>query len=266
VTPLALVFDFDDTLVPDSSSWFLERQGIVPGDFWSGPVAQRINEGWDPVPAYLYEIKLLGESRGKPFTREDFVEAGSTLSYHPGVKSFFRNIQQDLAELQPEAEVEFYLISSGMGDVVRSSSIAKYFRDIWSCDWHYKPDGTVDFPRRIVSFTDKTRYVYQISKGMVGPEYKNRPFDVNMRTENLRIPMVRFVSVGDGLTDVPVFSLLQKNGGTAFAVYDPQHGNRRKAWGFVQERRVQGVLAPKYNRGSDLYQNILMALEAAAQR
>jgi hypothetical protein len=262
---VALAFDFDDTLAPDSSSFFLKKQGVDPSEFWPSVVGKRIADGWDPVTAYLYEIKKLGEKRGKPFTKQDFVEAGKELTFHPGIPEFFNDIKEDLKSRVPDAILEFYLISSGIGDVIRSSGITSYFTDFWSCEWHYDENGHIEFPRKVVSFTDKTRYIYQISKGLVGESYRNKPFEVNKLIENLRIPMDKIVYIGDGLTDVAVFSLLKKYNATCYAVFDPEHGSAR-AWSFIEEGRVRGLFSPKFNRKSDLYLNILMALENAASR
>ena len=49
---IAIIFDFDDTLVPDSTSGYLAQQGINVGDFWQHAVQPLINDDWDPVPAY----------------------------------------------------------------------------------------------------------------------------------------------------------------------------------------------------------------------
>ncbi len=263
---LALAFDFDDTLAPDSSSFFLERNGVDPTEFWSKIVGARIAEGWDPVPAYLYEIKQLGERLGRPFTRNDFIEAGHNLSFHEGLPQFFEELRQDLKQRRPGTEIEYYLISSGIGDLIRATAIASFFTDIWTCDWHYDEKGVIDFPRNIISFTDKTRFIYRISKGLVGPQYRARPFDVNRKVDLLRIPMETIVYVGDGLTDVPVFSLLKQHKATCFAVFNPHSDNRSKAWGFIEEERVRGLYSPRFSRQSDLYQNILLALESAADK
>ena len=54
---IAIVFDFDDTLAPDTTSGFLDWIGI--GDveaFWADEVAPLVRDGWDPVPAYMLSL------------------------------------------------------------------------------------------------------------------------------------------------------------------------------------------------------------------
>jgi len=39
---LAVVFDFDETLVPDSTSKVLQSRGVDPHEFWTGHVRRRL--------------------------------------------------------------------------------------------------------------------------------------------------------------------------------------------------------------------------------
>jgi len=46
-----------------------------------------------------------------------------------------------------------------------------------------------------------------------------------------RVPFENIIYLGDGLTDVPCFSLLERFGGTAFGVFDPKKlDSPKKAW------------------------------------
>src|SRR3546814_19852196 len=80
--------------------------------------------------------------------------------------------------------------------------------------------GAIRFPKRVVSFTDKTRYLFHIQKGIVGPSSRNKPFEVNRKIapDKLRIPFEPMIFVGDGYTDIPLFSPLRRSGGVAFGV------------------------------------------------
>jgi len=50
---LALVFDFDETLVPDSTSKLLPSRSVDPRDPWTKDVRRRLEQGVDPALAYL---------------------------------------------------------------------------------------------------------------------------------------------------------------------------------------------------------------------
>ncbi|UOQ75251.1 hypothetical protein [Hymenobacter cellulosilyticus] len=81
---------------------------------------------------------------------------------------------------------------------------------------------TIVRPSRIVDFTAKTRFLFEINKG-VGKDGRSNPFLVNeaVGPEKRRVPFSNIVYCGDGLTDVPAFSVVQARGGTTFALFDP---------------------------------------------
>jgi len=265
---IALVFDFDDTLAPDSTSTFLEWMGIDPVRFWKETVGPLDRDGWDPIPAYLYALIQLSVSDEKyRITRDKFKEFAARLTFHPGVTRIFPHLTQYTSEHYKDLELEFYIISSGIGEIVRNTRISKHFTDIWASEFHYNEDGCIVFPRNIISFTDKTRYLFQISKGLIGPESRADHYAVNRRTSGYRIPMGNFIFVGDGLTDIPCFSLVKRYGGVAIGVYDKHRRERwSRAWDFLEEGRVTNLLSADYTLNSDLTTSLYMAIDAIARK
>jgi hypothetical protein len=269
---IAVVFDFDDTLAPDSTSGFLDHLGIDVPRFWQESVEPLIEAGWDPVPAYLYRMVEWSRSQpaGQRITRERLLEWGRKLKPYTGVTRLFDRLRREVQAVDPAIGIEFYLISSGIEEVLRASRIAARFTDIWACEFHFCTEsGGIDFPRRVVSFTDKTRYLFHIAKGILGEEARRDPFAVNRKVapERLRIPFNRMVYVGDGYTDIPCFSLIRRNDGIAFGVYDREDRRRwGRAWGFVEDGRVSNLLPADYSRHSALTNNLCMAVESLAQK
>jgi len=264
---IALIFDFDDTLAPDSTSSFLESLGIDIQDFWKNKVGPLLAEDWDPIPAYLY--MMIEESNSGnilPITREKIEEFGRNIAFHKGVPNLFKRLKDYLSENYENIELDFYLISSGIGDLLRQTKIAKNFTDIWASDFTYDDDNHIKFPKKIVSFTDKTRYLFHISKGLVGEKYRGKPFEVNKKIEagKLAVRMDRMIFVGDGYTDIPCFSLIMKSGGYAFGVYNNEH--RDRAWGFIDDRRVTNLHSANFSNNSDLSNSLIMALDSIAKR
>jgi hypothetical protein len=102
----------------------------------------------------------------------------------------------------------------------------------------------------IISFTEKTKYLFAINKGITYEESRKKPFAVNdfVAPENRRIPFENMIYIGDGLTDVPCFSLLDKAGGKGFGVFEPKKkGDPKKAWEqLVMPRRVTTLVPPQY--------------------
>jgi hypothetical protein len=268
---IALIFDFDDTLAPDSTSGFLESIGVDTASFWNDEVEPLLFEqDWDPVPAYLYQMIQLSQ-RGDygPITQQRLRDWGATLPLHDGVQTLFQRLRTAVQVAHPNVRLEFYLISSGIGDVVRNTPIAHEFTEIWASEFVYGADGGITFPRRLVSFTDKTRYLFHIQKGIIGPEFRNKPFEVNRKVpENrLRVPFDQMVFVGDGYTDIPCFSLVRQAGGFAFGVWDPKHRDKRsRAWGFIEEGRVSNLNQARYGEDAELYQWLEEALTSLAGR
>lgn len=266
---IAVVFDFDDTLAPDSTSGYLSQAGIADlSSFWKKDVASLTDDDWDPVPAYLYKMIEASQTERVPkITKENLVEWGKRLPLHEGVPGLFARLRKVAKDANPRANVEFYLISSGIGDILRSTSIANEFTDIWASEFAYGADGGISFPKKIVSFTDKTRYLFHIQKGLIGPQARGKPFDVNrkLKPEQIRIPINHMIFVGDGYTDIPCFSLVKKDGGVSIAVFDKTHGEKwGSAYQFVHDGRVSNLLSANYSEQSDLSIFLGMAVKKLA--
>lgn len=262
---IALIFDFDETLVEESTSAYLESFGIDINNFWQQTVQSLIQKDWDPVPAYMF--RMIEASMQQSMTKSSFISFGKKVIYKKGVKTLFTELKKYVQEQHPKFEIEFYIISSGIGEVIRNTEIAKYFKDIWASDFEYDQDDEIAFPKKILSFTDKTRYIFQISKGMVGEEFRSKPYIVNEKYDSGEyvIPFKNMIYIGDGLTDVPCFSLIKKHQGTAIAVYDAQNTLAfGKAWRFIKEKRVSNLHTANYTKGSDLFNSILMAIDSIA--
>jgi phosphoserine phosphatase len=264
---IAIVFDFDDTLTPDSTSAYLEAQGVNVRKFWAEDVNALRDTGWDPIPAYLYAMIKLSQSRpkSKRFTRRSMQEFSKSLRFYPGAPRIFSSLRKHLTKLASDIELDFFLISSGLRDIVGHSSLSKNFADIWSCDFHCNTAGEIEFPKNVVSFTDKTRFLFQISKGFFGREYSNRPFEVNRKVPDAEVyvPMNQMIFIGDGMTDIPCFSMVRKMGGWALGIYDPKHQDQwGRAWGFVEQNRVSNLVPADYRPSSGLYHSLIMATNA----
>lgn len=266
---IAVVFDFDDTLAPDSTSGYLSQAGIADLlSFWKKDVASLTDDDWDPVPAYLYKMIEASQTERVPkITKESLVEWGTRLPLHEGVPGLFARLRKVAKDANPRVNVEFYLISSGIGDILRSTPIANEFTDIWATEFSYGADGGISFPKKIVSFTDKTRYLFHIQKGLIGPQARGKPFDVNrkLKPEQIRIPINHMIFVGDGYTDIPCFSLVKKDGGVSIAVFDKTHGEKwGSAYQFVHDERVSNLLSANYSEQSDLSIFLGMAVKKLA--
>jgi phosphoserine phosphatase len=167
---IAIIFDFDDTLTDDSTTQLLARYGIDAQAFWR-ECGEMVSAGWDPALAYTK--RLVDHVRpGMPLERLNNAalrEFGAKLRFYPGIPQIFKDLQTITREhALTNPAVEFYIISGGLEEVIRGSAIAKYFRGICGCRLA-EEDGVIRFLQNAVSFTDKTRYIFEINKGLEVP-------------------------------------------------------------------------------------------------
>lgn len=263
---IAIIFDFDDTLAPDSTSSFLQSQGVDVRTFWKSH-ADLLKEGWDPIPAYLDMMLKESQSRpnGKRFTRETFQKFGKSLKPHHGLQGFCSRIEKLAKESDKKAEVLFFIVSSGIGDIIRHFRQRDSFNGIAASDFSYNRKGEIDGVKRVISFTDKTRYIFEIQKGIFQTLGEKDPFAVNKKLHESEhfVSMRNMIMVGDGLTDVPCFSLIEKGGGTAIGVYDRAATEKwGKAWGLISERRVNQMVAADFRKNSGLDDAVSLAVKS----
>jgi hypothetical protein len=209
------------------------------------------------------------QRRGKRITQQQLQHFGSQLTTQPGVMQFFSRTRKFMRSIDSEAEIFFFIVSSGIGDIIRCFSAAEEFSHIWSSEFSFNRNHEIDGIKRVVSFTDKTRYLFQVQKGIFGPRSEGQPFAVNRRvvSSDYFVPLSSMIMVGDGFTDVPCFSLLEKNGGKGIGVYEREHSDRwGRAWGLLDERRVQHMVAADFRVGRGLDDAVRLALQEILKR
>ena len=266
---IAVVFDFDDTLVPDSTTALIERHGLDAGEFWSNLAPALVKEGYDPPLAYLRLI-LDRVGDGRPFGRlsnADLREFGASLDplFFPGLPSMFVDLKDSMSERR-DVDVEFYIISGGLQEVIAGSQIVRdHFDGFYGCELGEGDDGVLRHVKRCVTFTEKTRYLFEISKGIRVEDSRTNPHLVN-REARRRIPFEHMVYVGDGLTDIPCFSLVRERGGSTFGVFAPTRSAKQAFQELLQPRRVDSLHSPDYRENADLGALIRVAVSTLAAR
>lgn len=258
---LALVFDFDETLLPDSTSKLLKTRGVDPAEFWSKQVRARVDDGFDPTLAYLGLIlEFTGE--GRPLgclSNRELRDFGATLDgdYFPGLPQLFGDLRAVAAEYS-DISVEFHIISGGLLEAVRGSQVVRdHFTGVNGCEFAEDPaTGCLAAIKRAITFTEKTRYLFEINKGIEPMDTLKNPYLVNrdVVAAERPVPFTNMIFVGDGLTDIPCFSLLKKERGTALGVFDPsrRESARRALTQFLKTDRVISMHAPKYGPNDEL--------------
>ena len=235
---LGAVFDLDGTLAPDTTTQLLIDLGMDPDPFWAR-VAERMQHGWDHVLAYMTQLMEGGGPGTVSLTRERMVRVGSHAHLMPGVLELVGALNNSLAQVG--WGLECYLVSSGLLPLVESLPIASGLAGIWASDFDYDIGGRPIAIKNVISFTDKTRPLIAISKGISCETLASHPFAVNDRASAFRIPFSQMIFVGDGFTDIPCFSLVKRGGGLAIAVHDGSPGSQARADSLLSDRRVRAI-------------------------
>jgi len=215
---IALIFDFDGTLAEDSTAAFARWKGIKnPQVDVYDVAAKMVATGWDPPLAYLTALQNTLKNQGSaPITKKDLVAFGAQFRPFPAVEKFLRDLRKrfDTEKNYAEAglQLSYYIISSGIGDIIRSVRIARLFREIWACEFEYDEHGVAISIKATVSFTEKTKYLFYINKGISGAMSRVTPYAVNadLASEDRPVPLGHMIYVGDGPSDVPCMSIIQK--------------------------------------------------------
>ena len=247
-TIIAIMYDFDKTLCTrDMQEYtFIPSLGMQPDEFWDKTAEVASEQQMDSVLAYMYAMMIRAEANGKPLKREDLVECGQHVVYLPGVEGWFERINGYGKEAG--VEVEHYVLSSGLKEIIDGTSIAKHFKKIFASEFLYQ-DGKAVWAKMAVNYTNKTQFVYRINKGVL--DISNN-VDVNASTpeSDRRVFFNNMIYLGDGLTDVPCMKLVKLSGGHSIALY--QDGQKEKVQPLLKHERVDWIFQADYREGQPL--------------
>lgn len=270
---IALIFDFDDTLVPDSTTALLRHHGIDTEDFWTKRAKELVEVGYDQPLAYLNlllrevapgkRLEGLTNARLSKFGAEEIEK-----TWFPGLPDLFQDVQT-IASRYRDISVEFYIISGGLQAIIEGCpTVQSFVSGAYGCQLaEDSTTGWVSEVQRCVTFTEKTRFLFEINKGIVIDDARSNPFLVSRKIDeqNRRVPMKNMIYVGDGLTDIPCFSLVKSRGGSAFAVRKPGRESDKQAFEqLLAADRVSSIHSPDYSSGADLGDFIRAAVASKA--
>ena len=244
---IALIWDFDKTLIPGYMQQpIFERFQIDEDRFWreTNAMAERYKErGYHVSGESVYLNHILTHVRNgqmKGLNNELLRTLGAEIEFYKGLPKFFSELRAE-ARSKPEyekheIEIEHYIVSTGLAEMIRGSAIAPYIDGIWGSEFIEKPllpgflsqdelametDKEISQIGMMIDNTTKTRALFEINKG----SNKDGAIDVNAKLahEDRRIPFQNMIYIADGPSDVPSFSVVRKFGGKAYAVYKPSN-------------------------------------------
>lgn len=252
---VAICYDFDGTLAPGNMQeyGFMKALKTTPKTFWKKSDTLSEKQSADKNLCYMYTMMDQAKAKGIPFKREDLREYGKDIKLFKGVETWFSRINAYAAE--NGIELQHYLLSSGLKEIVEGLPISREFTKIYACSFMYDSNGVAFAPAQVVNYTTKTQYLFRISKGCLD----ETDTLVNEKTPKAQrnIPFDRMLYIGDGLTDVPCMATLRKFGGRALAVYRPRTKKGSKsAQQLLDDGRVDNISPADYSEGSRLDQQV----------
>lgn len=245
---VAIMYDFDKTLcTKDMQDYsFIPSLGMTESEFWSFANELGTNEHMDSVLAYMYAMVKMSKDKNIPLLRQKLVDMGRNVELFSGVESWFERISDFGSE--QGVQVEHYVISSGMKEIIEGTSISKYFKSIFACEFLYDENGNGIWPKTDVNYTNKTQFVYRINKGVLDVANDN---DLNrsMPDDSKRVPFCNMIYIGDGLSDVPCMKMMKAYGGYSIAVYQSRDS---KVEDLLKNDRVDYIYPADYSAGTGL--------------
>ena len=246
---VAIICDCDNTLMPDLPSLLLKENGIEPQTFWDD-IDVMVKDGWDPPIAWMTKlIKLIQEGKIKQDTNEKLAEFSASVDTYPGASTFIKEINSKLGN-DSEILVEGYVVSSGIESMMKGSKIGNSFTDIFGGRL-YEKDGIIAGIKSSITFTEKTKFIFAINKGITS-HIREKPYDVNdfIPFEERRIPFENMIYMGDGPSDIPCFSMIEKHGGTCIAINSKDEWSKK--WEYELRNRKMDSFKSDYTKGSEL--------------
>lgn len=258
---VAIMYDFDKTLCSEDMQnySFIPALDMTPNEFWSATSEFGQKENMEKILAYMYMMVHKAKEKGIPFTKEYLRSLGTSIKYFKGVTTWFDRINEYGASLG--LNVEHYIISSGVKDIIEGSEIAKQFKAIYACEYMFDKEGNVVWPKIAINYTMKTQYIFRISKGI---DRLNDDEIVNQKvSENDRRVLYRnMIYLGDGITDVPCMRLVKDKNGKSIAVYP--RGKKDKVADLLRHERVNYIALADYSENSELENIVKLQLEYIA--
>ena len=267
---IAIVYDYDQTLSPS----YMQDEVVFPAfgingeSFWRRCTDLVREKGYDNELAYM-KVLLDTLEMDRP-TNIDLKKLGQKLNFYKGLPEMFEEFQEGLLTAEHVANgitVEHYIISSGLKVLLDGSRLQPYVRAIFGCEFAEDDDGRIIFPKRVISHTQKTQFLFRINKGLLDMSQDvNDHMDADIRP----IPFPYMIYIGDGPTDVPCFTVMKKNGGQAIAVYNPDDPERvsfRKCYQLsTHADRVKHIAPSDYRKNTHLRMLLEQMVEEIANR
>lgn len=261
---VAICYDFDGTLSPGNMQeyGFFSALGKSAKGFWEESKKLVKDVGADPILAYMKLMLERAEEAKIKTRKQDFPEYGKTVEFFPGVEEWFKRINEYGKDRG--LEIEHYIVSSGLKEIIEGTSIAKRFKKIYACSFVYNQNDVAVWPAVAVNYTTKTQFLFRINKGIEN-DSDHTTINQYIPEDDRPIPFSRMIYIGDGETDVPCMKLVKDKRGVSIAIYSTRKPEKRRlAEKLLADGRVNYIARADYSLDSQLDKVVKTVLDGFA--
>lgn len=202
---------------------------------------------------YMYMMLQFAKEANIKLSESYLNSLGRKIKFFPGVETWFDRINE--FGRKNNAEIQHYIISSGLREIIEGTSISKQFKRIYASSYYYE-NGEAKWPSWVVDYTNKTRYIFRISKGKL--ELLDNSINDSMEPEDYQMPIKNIIYIGDSDTDIPCMALIKKNSGTSIGVYDKYSAETQEK--LLKGNRINSYVKADYSENSSLEDTIKKAI------
>ena len=262
---LAFMYDFDETLCNGEAQYFdlFNMLNLDSDTFWAENLDNCMLTNTDVVLGFLYKFMIITKRNNIKLTANFLREAGKNIEFFKGVEEWFDRINK--YALDRGFEIEHYIISCGMKNIIQGSKIADKFRCIFANDYIYDNEGVAYWPSQVVNYTTKTQYIFRVKKNLVDNLTDTKRINDKVSEDEI-LPYANMFYFGDGDTDIPCMKVVKDKGGKSVCVYNPDIEKKRfGAMKILADGRVNAIAQADFSEGSALDLYIKQAIDDLLQ-
>ena len=287
---IAVIWDFDKTLIPGYMQEPIFKAYDIDGKkFWDETnklvdiyKEQGIKVNKDTI--YLnHMLTCVQQGVFKGLNNEKLREYGKELQFYKGIPEIFKTLKEIISNKDEYKlfgiNVEHYIVSTGLTEMIKGSGISEYVDGIWGCEFIETPVRTNLEIREdakdeekiirqigyIVDNTSKTRAIFEINKG--ANKFPEINVNGKMEKQDRRVPFENMIYIADGPSDVPVFSVVKQYGGRTFAIYPKGKEKQfKQVNNLIRDGRIDMFAEADYSKDTTAYMWLTQNVEEIAER
>ncbi|QDH16256.1 HAD family hydrolase [Swingsia samuiensis] len=251
----AIIYDFDGTLAKGNlqETSFIPQIGMEKKEFWEEVKNLTRENNADEILVYMHLMLEKANKKNIKISANDFNKHGRKAALFPGLgdSDWFKRVNEHAKDLS--LNLEHYIISSGIEEMIRGCSISNEFKNIFASKFIYNKENQASWPGVGINYTTKTQYLFRINKG-IDNHWDNNKINKFIPESERKVPFERMIFIGDGETDIPTMKMLSYKGGHSIAVYDSAttQDDLKKIHDLISTGRVDFVAPADYQKNSPL--------------